>query len=106
VEFDGSLARTAAVSNETTTGWQVAKFANPVRVSASTTYVASYHAPSGHYADDTRFFSWKGIERAPLHAAADGVDGANGVYGYGSSGTYPANGYLGSNYWVDVAFNR
>ena len=42
---------------------------------------------------------------APLHALDDGVDGGDGVYGYGSGNTFPTGSYLSSNYWVDVVLN-
>jgi hypothetical protein len=32
------------------------------------------------------------------------VDGANGVYVYGSGGAFPNQTYLAANYWVDVVF--
>src|SRR5262249_12498648 len=41
----------------------------------------------------------------PLHALANGVSGANGVYGYGATSTFPTNTYRTLNYWVDVVFN-
>ncbi|AEI67169.1 hypothetical protein LILAB_26385 [Corallococcus macrosporus] len=51
-----SLWRTAGVrlafatfTSETATGWQEVMFSTPVRISANTTYVASYHAPGGAY---------------------------------------------------------
>ncbi len=37
-------------TGETDTGWQTATFAQPVAVSAGTSYVVSYTDPSGHYA--------------------------------------------------------
>ena len=36
-------------SNETSSGWQAVTFDTPVPITASTTYVASYLAPNGHY---------------------------------------------------------
>ena len=45
------------------------------------------------------------MDNAPLHALANGVDGANGVYVYTSSpGTFPTSAYSASNYWVDVVY--
>ena len=41
----------------------------------------------------------------PLHALEDGVDGGNGLYGYGPSGTFPTGVYRTENYWVDVVFD-
>ena len=41
--------------------------------------------------------------RGPLLAPENGVL-ANGVFGYGPSGTFPTHSYNASNYWVDVMF--
>src|SRR5439155_7449351 len=79
-------------------------FAAPVAITANTTYVASYFAPAGHYADNSPYFASGGFDNAPLHALADGVDGANGVYAYGANGTFPVNSFNSANYWVDVVF--
>ena len=92
-------------TGETATGWQTASFASPVAISANTTYVASYYAPNGRYAGDDGAFATSGVDNAPLHALADGVDGANGVYRYGSGGGFPTNTWQSANYWVDVVFN-
>ena len=100
----GQLLGTVTFSGETTTGWQQATLSTPVSISAGTTYVVSYYAPAGHYADDTGYFSGSGVDNGPLHALADGVDGANGVYVYGTGGAFPTNSWQGSNYWVDLTF--
>ncbi|WP_298439879.1 DUF4082 domain-containing protein, partial [Geobacter sp.] len=69
-----------------------------------TVYVASYHTNAGYYSDDQYYFSGKGVDNAPLHALADGVSGVNGVYAYGSTSSFPNQGWNSSNYWVDVVF--
>ena len=71
-------------------------------VSANTTYIASYSAPNGHYADDYSAFTSAGVDNAPLHALKSGVDGPNGVYG--DAGTFPSSTSVDDNYWVDVVF--
>ena len=58
----------------------------------------------GHYSSDNGYFATSGVDNAPLHALADGVDGGNGVYVYGTGNTFPSNTYQSSNYWVDVVF--
>ena len=73
---------------------------------ANTTYVASYFAPAGGYAVDSNYFATSGYDNAPLHALADGVDGGDGVYAYGSGNTFPIGSYQSSNYWVDVVFTN
>jgi hypothetical protein len=59
----------------------------------------------GHFSDDLNYFVASGVDNAPLHALANGSGGANGVYAFGSTSVFPANGYNSSNFWVDVVFN-
>ena len=47
---NGTLLARGTFSGETASGWQQLNFATPVDITAGTTYVASYYAPSGHYA--------------------------------------------------------
>jgi hypothetical protein len=101
----GTLLGQATFQNETARGWQQVTLANPVNVTAGTTYVASYHAPRGNYAYNSSYFAGTSIVSGPLTALADGVDGANGVYRYGSSGSFPADTWQSTNYWVDVVFD-
>jgi hypothetical protein len=102
---DGAMLAEATFTGETARGWQQVTLANPVDVLAGTTYVASYHAPLGHYAWDHPYFA-TGFDSGPLRALADGEDGANGVYAYGPSRTFPTNSYQSTNYWVDVVFRE
>src|SRR6476659_7347435 len=101
----GANLATVTFSGESATGWQQANFATPVAISANTTYVVSYYAPVGRYAADANALATQGVDNAPLHALANGVDGANGVYRYGAGGGFPVNTYQSTNYWVDVVFN-
>lgn len=101
----GTKLASATFSAESASGWQQVNFATPVAITANTVYVASYHTNGGHYSDDMNFFSGKGADNAPLHALADGTSGFNGLYAYGSSSTFPNQGYNASNYWVDVVFH-
>ena len=100
----GTLLGTATFTNETASDWQQVSFNNPIPVTANTTYIASYFAPVGHYSEDDGYFGSSGVDNPPLHALANGVDGANGVYIYNPSSAFPSNGYLSSNYWVDVVY--
>ncbi len=100
----GTLLATATFSGETATGWQQVSFASPVLISPDTTYVASYYAPQGHYAYNPAYFATSGVTSGPLHALADGVNGGDGVYVYGSGGTFPTGSYNATNFWVDVVF--
>jgi large repetitive protein len=99
----GSPLGEVTFSGETVSGWQEATFASPIAVVANTTYIASYHAPSG-YSSSNGYFAASGVDSPPLHALANGVDGPNGVYKYGASGSFPNETFQSSNYWVDVVF--
>ncbi|HET9648994.1 MAG TPA: N,N-dimethylformamidase beta subunit family domain-containing protein [Microlunatus sp.] len=99
----GTKLASATFSNESATGWQQADFTTPVPITANTTYVASYLAPSGHYSVNDSYFVTS-TTNGPLSALADGADGPNGVYQYGAGG-FPTSGYAASNYWVDVVFS-
>ncbi|MEV4348599.1 DUF4082 domain-containing protein [Actinoplanes sp. NPDC049596] len=101
---NGTNLGTVTFTGETASGWQSATFASPVAINANTTYVASYYAPNGRYAGDDGAFAAAGVDNAPLHALRDGVDGANGVYRYGTGGGFPTNTWQSANYWVDVVF--
>lgn len=98
----GTLLGTATYINETTSGWQQVILAQPVTITANTTYVSSYYSPNGGFAFEYSGFSASGVDNPPLHALRAGVDGPNGVYQYDVSG-FPANG-TNHNYWVDVVF--
>jgi hypothetical protein len=100
----GTLLARASFSDETSSGWQQVSFANPVAVTGGTTYVASYHAPVGHYAVTTGYFAAASYANSPLRALKDGLDGGNGLYTYSSSASFPTNTYQSSNYWVDVVY--
>jgi len=101
----GTQLATATFTGETTSGWQQVTFSTPVAVTANTMYVASYHAPSGHYSADTGYFASTGVDNSPLHAPANGVSGANGIFAYGSNSTFPSLTWNSANYWVDVLFS-
>ena len=85
----GTLLGSATFTSEGVAGWQQVLFATPIPVVANTTYVASYFAPSGHYSGDSNFFATAGVDNPPLHALADGVDGADGVYLYSADRGVP-----------------
>src|SRR5262245_42761603 len=101
---DGTLLATATFTNETATGWQQVNFSSPVAIKANTTYIASYFAPGGHYAYDYYYFATS-VTNGPLKALADGENGPNSVFRYGSSSGFPSSTYRSTNYWVDVVFS-
>jgi len=88
---------------ESAEGWQQQLFANPVPITAGTTYVASYHSPSGAFSLTANYFSpyvGGGYTNAPLVALGDG----NGVFAYGGAESFPTTLGNAANYWVDVVF--
>jgi hypothetical protein len=101
----GTLLATGTFSGESASGWQTLTFATPVAINANTTYVASYHTAVGFYSATGGAFASAGIDNAPLHALASGVDGPNGVYLYGGGG-FPNQSYNNTNYFVDVTFQQ
>ncbi len=113
----GQRLATATFTNETETGWQQVNFSTPVDVFPNTTYIVSYFAPDGHYADSPFYFytppptGGNILNSPPLHAvsaAALPTNGAyvsaNGVYAYGTTSSYPSNSFQGTNYWVDPIY--
>lgn len=94
----GKRLATVAFTNETATGWQTAKFAKPITITAGKGYVTSYLAPKGGYSDDVHYFS-RAKTVGDLTVPAGG-----GVYTYGKAGGYPTSNWFDSNYYVDVLF--
>ncbi len=101
----GTKLASVTFTNETASGWQQAAFASPVPVTAGTTYVASYFAPS-RYAVTTGYFGSAPTVNGPLTALQNGTDGGNGVYRYGATaGSFPTSTFNSENYWVDVVYD-
>jgi hypothetical protein len=98
----GTRLAQATFTGESESGWQSATFASPVAVTAGTTYVASYHAPKGHYAVTGQGLDAP-VNNGPLHTIAN-ASGGNGVYAYSAASTFPSSSYNASNYWVDVLY--
>jgi len=98
----GTNLASVTFTNETVSGWQQVNLPSPVSINANTTYVASYHTTD--YAADGGYFAAGGVINSPLSALANGQDGPNGVYVYGSGG-FPTQTFNSTNYWVDVVFS-
>ena len=92
---DGTLLASATFTNETASGWQYVTFANPVAITAGTTYVASYSS-NGHYASTGNFFT---TEYTNGILSTSGPDAS--VYTYGAGNLFPTS-VSTANYWVDV----
>ena len=107
---NGTLLARGTFSGETASGWQQVNFSTPVDVTAGTTYVASYYAPSGHYSASSAYFfmpspvGGNSLDSPPLHAISSNFGGSNGVYSYSGATTFPTATYNGENYGVDVVF--
>jgi hypothetical protein len=95
----GTQLATGTFSNETASGWQELDFTSPVAITAGTTYVASYHTNTGHYAATLNGLA-SAVTNGPLTALASG-----GVYTYNSRNVFPTHTYSASNYWVDVVYS-
>jgi hypothetical protein len=96
----GTKLAEVTFSGETASGWQQANFSSPVTIAPNTTYVISYLAPNGYYADD-QSYSWSTLNAARLHVSGS----SPGVYAYGSSVLFPKGTWNSSNYSVDLVFN-
>ena len=78
----GSRLAEVTFTGESASGWQTALFSTPVAITAGTTYVASYFAPTGRYSVDGGAFS-SVISNPPLQSLSNAVS-QNGVYAYGA----------------------
>lgn len=91
-------------------GWQQVNFPAPIAISTDTTYIASYHHspavpsnPLGYPYDSGRFGA-SGIDNAPLHGLASGIDGGNGVFKVSAAPAAPTQSFNSTNYFVDLIF--
>ncbi len=109
----GQRLAQATFTGETASGWQTVTFSSPVEVQPNTTYVASYHAPNGHYSATGEYFyrtpapgpnGGADIDSAPLHGVRNADGETNGLFSYSAASTFPVNSYAASNYWVDVIY--
>jgi hypothetical protein len=101
----GTKLAQVTFTNETATGWQTAMFTSSVAVAANTTYIISYHAPVGRYAENDAYFATAAFTNGTLSGLKNGTDGGNGVYKYSSTVVFPNLTYNSNNYWVDVVFS-
>jgi hypothetical protein len=100
----GTLLASATFTNESAIGWQTVHFAQPVTVSAGTTYVASYHS-NGFYSVTPGYFT-SNHTSGSLTAPSSTESGGNGLFAYGTGSLFPTNSFGASNYWVDVLFDQ
>ncbi len=99
-------------------GWQIATLSTPVTLTAGTQYIVSYrtdnnYVATGNYFVDANDVGFDGLDNnsfwgfgGVVRVVQDGVDGNNGVYGYGSGpAVMPSQSFNGANYWVDITFD-
>ncbi|HEY0636409.1 MAG TPA: DUF4082 domain-containing protein [Pseudonocardiaceae bacterium] len=91
----GRRLATGSGTGGATAGWRTVTFDAPVGIRAGAEYVASYHAPNGHYAAEPARFARHGAGVGPLTAPA----GVNGVFRFGAG--FPTLSHNSTNYWVD-----
>lgn len=103
---NGTLLATATFAPGGNDGWQQVNFDIPVAITANTTYVASYFAPSGGYSVTPSYFASGAMVSGALRALGDSESGGNGVFRYGSTSGFPTNSFNAGNYWVDVVFSE
>ena len=99
---DGQLLASASFSNETSSGWQLVRFDQPIQIQANRDYIASYHS-NGNYAATSLFFQREHAS-GPLVAPKSNNSRRNGVYRYGNNPRFPNKTYRSTNYHVDVLF--
>ena len=100
---EGTWLASVTFTEESASGWQTAMLASPVAITANTTYVASYHSHTGHYAFTAGYFTAAEETGGPLSAPVS-KESPNGVHRYGSATVFPNTSFNAANYWVDVVF--
>ena len=73
----GQLLGEILFTNESDTGWQEAILPTPLAIISNTTYIASYHTPSGRWSFNSSYFTAQ-VYNEPLRALASG-DGFQGT---------------------------
>ena len=99
----GELLAEATFATETASGWQQVNFGSPVAVQANAVFVATYHSMAGHFSYTEGYFD-SAYSKGPLHVLSSQEGGGNGVYLFGSGGTFPTKTYRSANFWVDAVF--
>ena len=102
----GTLLASKAFTNETDSGWQTLFFDAAIPIAANTTYIAACYNSLGNYIL-TAYALKTAVTNGPLTALADSTtDGFNGIFKYTNAPDLPDSGYLASNYWVDIIFEK
>jgi len=94
---DGQKLAVGTFTGETASGWQEMRFAQPVTITADTSYVVSYSSAGGFSATDNGL-------------AAPRVNGSLSTSGPGiyalKAGDFPTLSYQNRNYFADVVFSQ
>jgi chitodextrinase len=96
----GTLLASVTFTGETASGWQQMLFASPVAITANTTYVVSYFAPNGHYANNASYFT--GTYTSGFLSSPATSTSSNGLFIYSATSAFPTQTFNATNYWVDV----
>jgi hypothetical protein len=96
---DGVRLATKAFSGETNFAWQDVLFDDPVPMSTTDEFVASYYTPSGGYSYEYQYFG-ENLTVGPVTA----LHTVNGVFRYPDG--FPESTFRLSNYWVTPIWNR
>ncbi|MFT3877012.1 MAG: DUF4082 domain-containing protein [Propioniciclava sp.] len=99
----GQQLASVTFTDETATGWQVARFSRPVAVSAGQKLVVSYTAPAGGYAASEDVFYYDGIDTGVL--TVSGGFGSEVASVFSAPGQFPDRSYGRPSYFVDVQFS-
>jgi hypothetical protein len=93
----GVLLGSVTFTGETASGWQQQALTTPIAIAANTTYVVSVNTGNTFYVATN-----SGLASQIANGNLRSVVGGNGLYG--STGAFPTNSWLDSNYFRDVVF--
>jgi RHS repeat-associated protein len=96
----GTLLGTGTITGSAT-GWVTGVFPTPIAVTANTTYVASYQAPTGKISYNAAFFN-AAVTVGPITMPSTSSSGGNGVYSY--TNAFPDGTWNANNYWIDPVY--
>jgi hypothetical protein len=98
------LASATVTSAPGEIGWQTVDLSTPVNAADGDQFVVSYGTTQNYAVSQNYFTSAATSDDGLLVAPANLAGESNGLYSAGSTGVFPQNSYLSSNYWVDVDF--
>lgn len=105
-DSSGTVLASVAVGggSETISGWQNVMLPTAYAIASATTYMVALYVADSVYEAENNYFTSTGVTNGVLTALQTGVDGPNGVYGYGGAPAFPTSTFADSFYWVDVIF--